>query len=129
MLSILLYNLLEILVVLVPILLSVAFMTVIERKVMGSMQRRTGPNVVGYYAQLQPFPLMVVIAILGFTMLTFFYNVGFDPIYCEETLTTSTNTQTVTANNKWSTSIINGTWGVSFLYIVYKGLQMVLQVK
>ena len=54
MLSIL-YNLLEILVVLVPILLSVAFMTVIERKVMGSMQRRIGPNVVGYYALLQPF--------------------------------------------------------------------------
>ena len=48
-------QLLEILVVLVPILLSVAFMTVIERKVMGSMQRRIGPNVVGYYALLQPF--------------------------------------------------------------------------
>ncbi|ELQ32502.1 hypothetical protein OOU_Y34scaffold01112g5 [Pyricularia oryzae Y34] len=31
--------------ILVPILLSVAFMTVIERKVMGSMQRRIGPNV------------------------------------------------------------------------------------
>lgn len=49
-----LYNLLEILIVLVPILLSVAFMTVIERKVMGSMQRRVGPNVVGYYGILQP---------------------------------------------------------------------------
>ncbi|KAH0446767.1 hypothetical protein IEQ34_024393 [Dendrobium chrysotoxum] len=44
-----------ILVVLVPILLSVAFMTVIERKVMGSMQRRIGPNVVFSYALLQPF--------------------------------------------------------------------------
>lgn len=51
-------QLLEILVVLVPILLSVAFMTVIERKVMGSMQRRIGPNVVGYYALLQPFILI-----------------------------------------------------------------------
>lgn len=30
-------------------------MTVIERKVMGSMQRRIGPNVVFYYALLQPF--------------------------------------------------------------------------
>lgn len=54
MLSVL-YNLLEIMIVLVPILLSVAFMTIIERKVMGSMQRRIGPNVVGYYGVLQPF--------------------------------------------------------------------------
>lgn len=50
-----LYNLLEILIVLVPTLLSVAFITIIERKVMGSMQRRIGPNVVGYYGVLQPF--------------------------------------------------------------------------
>ena len=51
----LLYNLLEILIVLVPILLAVAFMTIIERKVMGSMQRRIGPNIVGYCGLLQPF--------------------------------------------------------------------------
>lgn len=50
-----LYNLLEILIVVVPILLAVAFITIIERKVMGSMQRRIGPNVVGYYGVLQPF--------------------------------------------------------------------------
>lgn len=50
-----LYNFLEILIVLVPILLSVAFMTIIERKVIGSIQRRVGPNVVGYYGVLQPF--------------------------------------------------------------------------
>lgn len=49
-----LYNFLEILIVLVPILLSVAFMTIIERKVIGSIQRRVGPNVVGYYGVLQP---------------------------------------------------------------------------
>ncbi|PRD25167.1 UNVERIFIED_CONTAM: NADH-ubiquinone oxidoreductase chain 1 [Trichonephila clavipes] len=49
------YNFLEILIVVVPILLAVAFMTIIERKVMGSMQRRIGPNVVGYYGVLQPF--------------------------------------------------------------------------
>ena len=50
-----LYSLLEILVVIVPILLSVAFMTVIERKVMAAIQRRVGPNQVGYYGMLQPF--------------------------------------------------------------------------
>lgn len=54
MLSIL-YSLLEVLIVLVPILLSVAFMTIIERKVLASMQRRVGPNVVGYYGIMQPF--------------------------------------------------------------------------
>ncbi len=50
-----LLDLLQVLVVLVPILLSVAFITVIERKVMGSIQRRVGPNKVGYYGVLQPF--------------------------------------------------------------------------
>jgi NADH-ubiquinone oxidoreductase chain 1 len=49
------FNLLEVLIVLVPILLAVAFMTIIERKVMGSMQRRVGPNKVGIYGILQPF--------------------------------------------------------------------------
>lgn len=48
-------SLLLILIVFVPMLLCVAFMTIIERKVMGSMQRRIGPNVVGYYGVLQPF--------------------------------------------------------------------------
>lgn len=50
-----LFNILELLIVLVPTLMSVAFMTIIERKVMGSMQRRIGPNIVGYYGLLQPF--------------------------------------------------------------------------
>lgn len=50
-----LYSLLEILIVLVPVLLSVAFMTIIERKVLASMQRRVGPNTVGYFGVLQPF--------------------------------------------------------------------------
>lgn len=50
-----LLNLLEVLAVLVPILLAVAFMTVIERKVLASTQRRVGPNKVGYYGVLQPF--------------------------------------------------------------------------
>jgi NADH-ubiquinone oxidoreductase chain 1 len=48
-------SLIEVLVVLVPVLLSIAFMTIIERKVMGSMQRRVGPNKVGYYGIGQPF--------------------------------------------------------------------------
>jgi NADH-ubiquinone oxidoreductase chain 1 len=41
------YNILEVLVVLVPILMTVAFVTIAERKVMAAMQRRCGPNAVG----------------------------------------------------------------------------------
>lgn len=50
-----LLSLIEVLIVIVPLLLSVAFMTIAERKAMGSMQRRLGPNTVGYYGLLQPF--------------------------------------------------------------------------
>nr|QJS52026.1 NADH dehydrogenase subunit 1 [Bulbochaete rectangularis var. hiloensis] len=46
---------LHILSLLVPLLLSVAFMTLAERKVMASMQRRVGPNVWGFCGVLQPF--------------------------------------------------------------------------
>lgn len=49
------YNLMEVLIVLLPILMGVAFMTIIERKVLAAMQRRVGPNKVGYYGVLQPF--------------------------------------------------------------------------
>lgn len=49
------YSLLEVLIVSVPVLLAVAFMTIIERKQLAAMQRRVGPNTVGYYGILQPF--------------------------------------------------------------------------
>jgi NADH-quinone oxidoreductase subunit H len=39
----------------VPLLVSVAFLTLLERKVMASMQQRRGPNVVGFFGLLQPF--------------------------------------------------------------------------
>lgn len=45
--------LLKILGITVPILISVAFFTVAERKLMGAIQRRRGPNVVGFLGLLQ----------------------------------------------------------------------------
>lgn len=48
-------NLIDVLVVILPILLSVAFVTIVERKQLAAMQRRVGPNTVGYYGVLQPF--------------------------------------------------------------------------
>lgn len=48
-------SIIEVLIVIVPVLLIVAFVTVAERKTMASMQRRLGPNIVGYYGILQAF--------------------------------------------------------------------------
>nr|ALF06693.1 NADH dehydrogenase subunit 1 [Fukomys damarensis] len=39
---------------LIPILLGMAFLTLVERKMLGYMQLRKGPNVVGFYGILQP---------------------------------------------------------------------------
>jgi len=46
-------DLLKGLPIILPILLAVAFFTVFERKILASMQRRRGPNVVGLYGLLQ----------------------------------------------------------------------------
>jgi NADH-quinone oxidoreductase subunit H len=47
--------LIKIFSLLLPVLISVAYMTLAERKAMGFMQRRKGPNIVGIFGLLQPF--------------------------------------------------------------------------
>ena len=54
MLVFLLSSIAKILGIVVPLLVAVAYLTLAERKVMASMQRRKGPNVVGFFGILQP---------------------------------------------------------------------------
>nr|YP_009476708.1 NADH dehydrogenase subunit 1 [Proteomonas sulcata]AVM81201.1 NADH dehydrogenase subunit 1 [Proteomonas sulcata] len=46
---------LKTLAIIIPLLVAVAYLTLLERKVMASMQQRRGPNVVGVFGLLQPF--------------------------------------------------------------------------
>jgi len=48
------YILLKILCIIVPLLLAVAYFTLAERKILGAIQRRRGPNVIGVFGLLQP---------------------------------------------------------------------------
>lgn len=45
---------LQILIIMVPVLIAVAYFTHIERKLLGAIQRRRGPNVVGVFGLMQP---------------------------------------------------------------------------
>jgi NADH:ubiquinone oxidoreductase subunit H len=54
MLYILLENLIKIVLIVVPLLIGLAYLTLAERKTLAAMQLRKGPNVVGVYGLLQP---------------------------------------------------------------------------
>jgi NADH-quinone oxidoreductase subunit H len=47
-------SLVKILIIVVPLLISVAYFTLAERKILGAIQRRRGPNVIGVFGLLQP---------------------------------------------------------------------------
>ena len=49
-----LITILKILSIVVPLLIAVAYFTIAERKIMGAIQRRRGPNVIGFIGLLQP---------------------------------------------------------------------------
>lgn len=48
------FELIKFLIIAVPVLISVAYLTLAERKIIGYAQTRKGPNVVGIYGLLQP---------------------------------------------------------------------------
>lgn len=48
------FILLKILIIIIPLLISVAYFTLAERKILGAIQRRKGPNVIGAFGLLQP---------------------------------------------------------------------------
>jgi NADH-quinone oxidoreductase subunit H len=48
------YTILKFLIFVIPLLIAVAYFTLVERKILASIQRRRGPNVVGTFGLLQP---------------------------------------------------------------------------
>ena len=50
----LIITILKVFSVIIPLLISVAYFTIAERKIMGAIQRRRGPNVVGFIGLTQP---------------------------------------------------------------------------
>ena len=48
------YSIFNFLLIIVPVLLAVAFLTLLERKLLASVQLRRGPAIVGFFGLLQP---------------------------------------------------------------------------
>lgn len=53
-LNLLIITIIKFIIIIVPVLISVAYLTLTERKVIGYTQTRKGPNIVGIYGLLQP---------------------------------------------------------------------------
>jgi len=48
-------NIFTFLAIILPLLISIAIFTLYERQILAALQRRQGPNIVGFYGLLQPF--------------------------------------------------------------------------
>ena len=48
------FEIIKFLIIIIPVLISVAYLTLAERKILGYTQTRKGPNVVGIYGLFQP---------------------------------------------------------------------------
>lgn len=53
-LKLLVHTLLPFLAYVIPLLLAVAYFTLYERQILAALQRRQGPNIVGFYGLFQP---------------------------------------------------------------------------
>jgi len=66
--------------VILPVLVATAFFTLAERKLMASIQRRTGPGIVGFWGVLQPLAdglkLLTKESILPSTSLKIFWHIS-----------------------------------------------------
>jgi NADH-quinone oxidoreductase subunit H len=54
MLFFILEKILYFVTLILPLLLAIAFFTLFERQILGALQRRQGPNIVGFFGILQP---------------------------------------------------------------------------
>ena len=53
-LNLMISNLIKFIIIIIPVLISIAYLTLAERKILGYSQNRKGPNIVGIYGILQP---------------------------------------------------------------------------